>query len=90
MAAAPFVMIRGVCFDPSGYRNIESFEDEDLKEHLVQAAEKFAYTGIGKVKKLQGSDGDFRLRVGKWRICFYYDEGYLVIFEVSDRKDAYR
>ena len=45
-------------------------------------------TVANNVKKLTGRD-DFRLRVGDWRILFYWDEGALIVTDVLPRGSAY-
>ncbi|MBI4200855.1 MAG: type II toxin-antitoxin system RelE/ParE family toxin [Chloroflexi bacterium] len=46
----------------------------------------------GDVKKLQGSDNEWRLRVGNWRVRFRVDtqEAVVVILAVRSRREAYR
>jgi hypothetical protein len=61
---------------------------------------RLAETGAGRVKTLQGADGEKRLRVGDYRVRFTEEigaakegkqsEGTLHIHAVRDRKDAYR
>ena len=44
------------------------------------------------MRKLEGSDGEYRLRVGNWRIIFVLEDGgrAVVVTRVLDRRDAYR
>ena len=58
---------------------------------IKTAVERFAETGAGKVKKLQGIDPpEFRLRVGDFRVRFQSEGDTLRILRVLNRKDAYR
>jgi mRNA interferase RelE/StbE len=58
---------------------------------IKTAVERFAETGAGKVKKLQGIDPpEFRLRVGDFRVRFQVAGDTLLILRVSNRKEAYR
>jgi mRNA interferase RelE/StbE len=56
------------------------------------AVSRFAATGRGDVKRLQGLPTEFRLRVGKWRVRFSLDEARPVIhiLRVLPRGEAYR
>ncbi len=49
---------------------------------------------IGDVKQLQGTDNDFRLRIGKYRIIYHYtNEGQceiLFIDRIGSRGDIYK
>lgn len=67
----------------------------DLNQSVVgaifAAVEKYAATGVGDVKALQGLAG-YRLRVGGWRIFFDLKNGevrIMSITRVSKRGDAY-
>ncbi|MDH7578878.1 MAG: type II toxin-antitoxin system RelE/ParE family toxin [Bacillota bacterium] len=45
----------------------------------------------GDVKKLKGLEGKFRLRVGDWRVIFYFDPPMrkMFVLEILPRRDAY-
>ncbi len=56
--------------------------DKGIARRLKQAVERFAATGAGNVKKLQGIDPpEYRLRVGDYRVRF---------LRVRNRREAYR
>ena len=56
-----------------------------------QAVERFAETGTGDVKKLQGvNPPEFRLRVGDYRARFHQDGDTIRILRVRNRREAYR
>jgi len=45
----------------------------------------------GDIKPLRGSDGDYRLRVGDWRILFtYQDENTVRVKKIVPRGGAYK
>jgi mRNA interferase RelE/StbE len=43
----------------------------------------------GDVKKLEGVEGCYRLRVGSYRILFRLDGGVIHVYAVKQRKEAY-
>jgi mRNA interferase RelE/StbE len=45
---------------------------------------------IPHLKKLQGADDAYRLRVGDYRIGCWYREHTLIFARIADRKDLYR
>lgn len=50
-----------------------------------------AENGLGDVKKLRGyNPAMWRLRVRRFRVLYRREGAELVIFEISDRRDAYR
>lgn len=65
--------------------------DKGTAHRISIAVERFAETGTGNVKKLQGIDPpEFRLRVGDFRVRFDTQGDTLRILRVRNRKDAYR
>ena len=65
--------------------------DKGIARRVKQAVERFAETGAGNVKRLQGiNPPEFRLRVGDYRVRFYQDSETLRILRVRNRREAYR
>jgi mRNA interferase RelE/StbE len=65
--------------------------DKGIARRVKQAVERFAETGAGSVKKLQGIDPpEYRLRVGDWRVRFELDGETIRILRVRNRREAYR
>lgn len=65
--------------------------DKGIARRVKQAVERFAETGAGSVKKLQGIDPpEYRLRVGDYRIRFELDGETIRILRVRNRREAYR
>lgn len=58
---------------------------------ITAALQRFADTGLGDVRKLEGGVGEYRLRVGTWRVLFVLeDDGRtIVVARVVPRRDAY-
>ena len=52
--------------------------------HLLQR--EFA----GDVKKLRGSENEYRLRVGNYRVLFELAGNRIVVYTLGQRKDIYR
>ena len=65
--------------------------DRETAMRIFVALHRFAETGSGDVKRLQGESGEFRLRVGGWRVRFTREpEDTLRIHSVRHRSGAYR
>lgn len=65
--------------------------DRDTAMRIFAALLRFAETGEGDIKKLQGESGELRLRVGDHRVRFTEEpDDTLRIHSVRHRKDAYR
>ena len=44
----------------------------------------------GDIKKLKGASNVYRLRVGDYRVIFELEGNTVTVYDISDRKDAYR
>jgi mRNA interferase RelE/StbE len=65
--------------------------DKGIARRVKQAVERFAGTGSGNVKKLQGIDPpEYRLRVGDYRVRFELDGNAIRVLRVRNRREAYR
>ena len=74
-----------VQFLPAALRDFDGL-DRITRRRVAAALERFAATGRGDVKRLQGRSGEFRLRVGKWRVFFDLDTpGILLINGIDNR-----
>ena len=64
----------------------------DLAARVVKAIYRYAESGLGDVKRLQGASGQYRLRVGEWRVLFAidYSTSEMVIQHVLPRGSEYR
>jgi len=66
--------------------------DPAAARRIGDALDRFAGEGHGDVRKLEGAEGEYRLRVGSWRILFALEDGgrTILVTRVLDRRDAYR
>ncbi|MBA4179851.1 MAG: hypothetical protein C0506_04610 [Anaerolinea sp.] len=56
---------------------------------VFDAVVRYARTGGGDVKALKGRTGEYRIRVGDWRVLFRMDGDRAVVTRVVLRRDAY-
>ncbi len=65
--------------------------DKSIARRVKQSVERFAETGVGHVKRLQGIDPpQFRLRIGDYRARFHNDGVTVTVLRVRNRREAYR
>jgi mRNA interferase RelE/StbE len=64
--------------------------DRVVAERVLEALERFAATGAGDVKAVQGATGVKRLRVGDYRVRFESDGHTVTVLHVNHRREAYR
>lgn len=84
-------MTRRVLLTQRAERDLDDL-DPPMRDRVVTTLRRFASTGHGDVKKLQGEGDRWRLRVGGWRVLFIFDEegDALVVLGVLPRGKAYR
>lgn len=63
-----------------------------LFRRVIVAIERFAETGQGDVRPLRGHTGEYRLRIGDWRVTFAIDlaRREMVILRILPRGDVYK
>jgi mRNA-degrading endonuclease RelE of RelBE toxin-antitoxin system len=65
--------------------------DKGIARRVKQVVERFAGTGAGDVKRLQGIDPpEYRLRAGDYRVRFHQDGETIRVLRVRNRREAYR
>jgi len=65
--------------------------DRETAMRILAALDRFAHTGEGDIKKLQGDSGELRLRVGDYRVRFNEEPpGTILVHAVLHRSEAYR
>jgi mRNA interferase RelE/StbE len=58
-----------VVYAPSAQRDITRL-DRQVASRILGAVARYASTEQGDVKRLQGREREWRLRVGDWRVVF--------------------
>ena len=82
--------MKKIVFTPAARADVRRI-DRDTAMRILTALDRFARTGEGDVKKLQGEPNDLRLRVGDYRIRFIENPtGTLYVHAVLHRSEAYR
>jgi mRNA interferase RelE/StbE len=65
--------------------------DKGIARRVKEAVERFARTGVGNIKKLQGIvPPEYRLRVGDYRVRFDLHGENVRVLRVLNRREAYR
>jgi mRNA interferase RelE/StbE len=82
--------VKEIIFTPAARADVCRI-DRDAAMRILTALDRFARTGDGDIKKLEGNTGELRLRVGDYRVRFIEDPpGTLYIHAVLHRSEAYR
>ena len=66
--------------------------DIQIRQRVTTGIKRFAETGRGNLRKLQGRQDQWRLRVGDWRVILTLDYSVriLTILRVQHRSQAYQ
>ena len=65
--------------------------DKGIARRVKQVVERFAETGSGNVKRLQGVDPpEYRLRMGDYRVRFHVEGETVQVLRIRNRREAYR
>ncbi len=82
-------MTRRVVFRPAAVRDFQRL-DRAIQLRIDASLTRYATTGHGDVKALKDRDGEFRLRVGKWRVFFMLEGPDVVkVLGIDNRGKAY-
>ena len=88
--AEPDGIAKEIDWSEAALEDMAEFEKATARR-LKTFVERFAATGAGNVKKLQGIDPpEYRLRTGDYRVRFHTDGNTITILRVRNRKEAYR
>lgn len=74
----------------SALRDLKGF-DKGLQVRLIEKMSELENDPILKSRKLKNSSlGEYRYRVGDYRVIFDIDNGNVVILRIGHRKEIYR
>jgi mRNA interferase RelE/StbE len=85
------LVIRRVRWQPSALRDLRALPIQ-VARRIGGSIDRYAETGAGDVRKLEGVQGLYRLRVGDYRVIFEFEDGQLVVvvLRIRNRRDVYR
>ena len=82
--------MKKIIFTPPARSDVRRI-DRETAMRILTALYRFAETGEGDLKRLQGDSAELRLRVGGYRVRFTEEPpGTLYIHAVLHRSEAYR
>jgi mRNA-degrading endonuclease RelE of RelBE toxin-antitoxin system len=82
--------VRGIEWTGAALEDMAAL-DGGIARRVKQTVERFANTGVGNVKRLQGIDPpEYRLRAGDYRVRFHLEGATIQVLRVRNRREAYR
>ena len=83
-----------ISFSKQFEKQIDSISDSTVKELIGKAIQTIrassALREIRNIKKLKGHKSAYRMRIGNYRIGFYFEKGEVFVSVVAHRKDIYK
>jgi mRNA interferase RelE/StbE len=75
-------------FGPEAIEQLRNLPKE-LRRNIGFRLDQLQNDLAGDVKKLKGGTGEYRLRVGDYRILFNLAKDLIIVYAVRNRKEAY-
>jgi mRNA interferase RelE/StbE len=75
--------VNTIILTPSAAKDIDALS-QDAREQVQAALHRYAMTGQGDVRSLQGRDG-YRLRIGSYRVIFDEDATTILAIYIGRR-----
>ena len=82
--------VSGLVITPPARRDLARLSTEDQDRVITAALGLLQNPPRGDIKKLAGTEGEWRLRVGRWRIRFAFGDDAVIVQRVLPRDRAYR
>jgi mRNA interferase RelE/StbE len=83
-----------VLFEKKFLKNIDALEDKELKQRIEQTIIAFEnakdFSQIKSLKKLKGHKSAYRIRMGEYRLGFFYEKHKVIFTCFLHRKDIYK
>ena len=81
--------MKSLAFTSAGRKAFRKLSPE-MQARFIAALTVFAETGRGDVVPLEGQPGDYRLRVGGFRVLFHDDGEVVDVFHAASRGQIYK
>jgi mRNA interferase RelE/StbE len=79
-----------IIFTAQSLRDLEEL-DESTRQRIAEKLKSFSASPFQHAKKLTDSKiGDYRFRIGDYRVVFDVDVKTIVVLRIGHRKDIYR
>lgn len=75
-------------------KDLDKVSGKEIKSQIakcieaIKAADKLS--DLANLKKMKGAEGAYRIRIGDYRLGFYYIDGIVKLARFSHRKDIYK
>lgn len=75
-------------------KDLLKIKDSILKKDIVEVIVEFEYSesiqNVSNIKKMKGYQDGYRIRIGKYRLGFYFDGEVIELSRFAKREDIYK
>jgi len=75
-------------------KDLDKISGKGIKSQIVKCIEAIKAADnlneLSDLKKMKGAEGAYRIRIGDYRLGFYYNDGIVKLARFSHRKDIYK
>ena len=75
-------------------KDVRKIKDQTLIERITKIIDQIENSSsldeLSSLKKLSGHPAAYRIRIGSYRLGFYYEDGQVVLARFQKRSDIYR
>ncbi len=83
-----------ILYEKSLWRDIKKVKDQKLLDNLTIAIEEIKSSdklfSLTNIKKLKGHPAAFRIKIGDFRLGFFYEDNTAILTRFLNRKDIYK
>jgi mRNA interferase RelE/StbE len=83
-----------ILYEKSFLRDIKKIRDQRVSSNLVRVIEEIKksvdLSRIGDIKKLKGHASAFRIKIGDYRLGFFFENDHVILVRFLNRKDIYK
>lgn len=82
-----------VTFRKSFFKDVKKHSDQKLKKtiksKIIELENSYDLSAISNITKMKNHDTAYRMRIGKYRLGFYYTDGVVDLARFVKREDIY-
>jgi mRNA interferase RelE/StbE len=83
-----------ILFEKKFLKDIEAVNDKRIRqqvEAIISEIEKANHPGVlNNLKKMKGHKSAYRIRIGNYRLGFFYENNTVICTRLLNRKDIYK
>ena len=83
-----------ILFEKRFLKDINALNEKHLKQQVEAVISEIEKAGqlnlLGNLKKMKGHKSAYRIRIGNYRLGFFYENNTIICVRLLNRKDVYK